>query len=728
MLRLLCSCYSHCFPYSLIPFLKSTKRNDHQKRSVPSLESPGDIAKGGFKNEESGELHPASIVLVQQQSPPTPQLDSHNNNNLAKASSDAAINKSGKKGSKFASSRNSRYSNRRISENGPASIQDYEPNLSDSGQICPNKVVDSLKFPGFLAKFNKDPKSKKMATRHASLSSVSSDKSQQQDAVLRELASSFSRNLRTCTPPAPPSNGFTNAQTPSVPSPPVIIRIDSVDDTPSSLDSGHIESRCAVAGLKQKETNATAQNVHTRKKSTPGESTNGMTDIKRHSIDANIYNHRRTSRVDTLTYNCDASPFDPHNATSLGIGEKRDSTVSVPTPTYGTIRIAFQYSNQKKLLILTVLESELDLTPTAVRTSADGSKEVNVQVRLALLSDKVVKFRTKFRPVNDAIFNETFVFSLLPEELAESVVRLRVYQWRLRSNVLLGEAFLKACLVDPQNGASSNHLLNLRAPIENAMSLFPQLLNRGSAAPNAASAVPANGTPASTASPARAVPSSFSTLPTGLNSLGCGSGCGTPISTPTTATAMSASRRSSTVDDCGRFATLPQSDGTPEMLVSLCYVVDQSQLVVVVEKATGFDCSSSTLANYLANIGSTLGSPLANGVNKAPDTFVRVAAVSQAGVELGKHKSETVKASINPVYNHTAVFHIARNDLEISNVLIQIFSYCGILRRKVMLGWICVGGENASSPDAQQHWQDMIQGMGTTVDKWHHLLPPSPRT
>ncbi|KAI1719656.1 c2 domain-containing protein [Ditylenchus destructor] len=718
MLHLLSSCYSHCFP--IIPFLKSTKR----KRSVPSLQSPGDIAKEDFKDEESGELHPASIVSVQQQTPPTPQLDSHNNNNLAKASSDAAINKSGKKGSKFASGRNGRHSNRRISENGPASILDYEPNSTNFDQICPNKVVDSLKFPGFLSKFNKDPKSKIMATRHASLSSVSSDKSQQQDAVLRELASSFSRNLRTSTPPTLPANGFTNVQIPSVPSPPVIIRIDSVDDTPSSLDSGPIENRCAVAGLKQKETNATAQSVHIRKKSTPGESTNAMTDIKRHSIDANIYNHRRSSRVDTLAHNCDSSPFDSHNATSFGIGEKRDSTANVPTPTYGTIRIAFQYSNQKKLLILTVLESELDLTPTAVRTAVDGSKEVNVQVRLALLSEKVVKFRTKFRPGNEAVFNETFVFSLLPEELAESVVRLRVYQWRLRSNVLIGETFLKACMVDPQNGASSNQLLNLRAPIENAMSLFPPL-NRGSAAGGNTGA---NGTPASTTSPARAVPSSFSTLPTGLNSLGCGSGGGTPISTPTTATAMSASRRSSTVDDCGRFATLPQSDGTPEMLVSLCYVVDQSQLVVVVEKATGFDCSSSTLANYLANIGSTLGSPLANGANKAPDTFVRVAAISQAGVEFAKHKSETVKASINPVYNDTAVFHIARNDLEISNVLIQIFSYCGILRRKVMLGWICVGSENASSPDAQQHWQDMIQGMGTTVDKWHYLLPPSPRT
>lgn len=52
--------------------------------------------------------------------------------------------------------------------------------------------------------------------------------------------------------------------------------------------------------------------------------------------------------------------------------------------------------------------------------------------------------------------------------------------------------------------------------------------------------------------------------------------------------------------------------------------------MVVVEKATGFDCSSSTLANYLANIGSTLGSPLANGVNKAPGNIFVEASIKNA--------------------------------------------------------------------------------------------------
>uniref|UniRef100_A0A915EQK1 C2 domain-containing protein n=1 Tax=Ditylenchus dipsaci TaxID=166011 RepID=A0A915EQK1_9BILA len=107
------------------------------------------------------------------------------------------------------------------------------------------------------------------------------------------------------------------------------------------------------------------------------------------------------------------------------------------------------------------------------------------------------------------------------------------------------------------------------------------------------------------------------------------------------------------------------------------------------------------------------------------DTFVRVSALSAAGEELGKHKSETVKSNLEPNYNDTAVFQISSADLESSNMLIQVFSYCGILRRKVLLGWICVGGENANSADAQQHWQEMIMGMGTTVSKWHNLMKPS---
>jgi len=250
------------------------------------------------------------------------------------------------------------------------------------------------------------------------------------------------------------------------------------------------------------------------------------------------------------------------------------------------------------------------------------------------------------------------------------------------------------------------------------MSLFPPLLTKNSCNTSSPSVTTNN---SSTNTPSmRAQQQAYN----------CGSGAGTPVSSPSMPTASSmasASRRSSTVGDDGRFCSLPQSDGTPEVLISLCYLEDQSKVVVGVEKATGFDASPSVISSYLNNnlSGTTIGSPMSG--NKAPDTFVRVSALSAAGAELGKHKSETVKANLEPVYNDTAVFHINRNDLETSNVLVQIFSYCGILRRKVLLGYVCVGGENANSLDAQQHWQDMIQGMGTTVDKWHNLMKPAQR-
>jgi len=155
------------------------------------------------------------------------------------------------------------------------------------------------------------------------------------------------------------------------------------------------------------------------------------------------------------------------------------------------------------------------------------------------------------------------------------------------------------------------------------------------------------------------------------------------------------------VDDCGRFCAQPESMGNPELLLSLCYLESQQKAVVVVEKATGFESNE-------------------NG--KALDTYVKVSAHSPSGVELGKNKSETVKTNCEPAFNLTSVFDITRSDLEGSSVLIQVFTYSGLLRRKQLVGCVCVGGENASSADAQQHWREMIQGMGITVDKWHNLL------
>jgi hypothetical protein len=343
---------------------------------------------------------------------------------------------------------------------------------------------------------------------------------------------------------------------------------------------------------------------------------------------------------------------------------------SVPSRPFGKIRVAAQYSFQKKLLIVTVVEVvELEDETGAL-----------YQIRLAALSaEKTVKQRTKFRSGPHILFNQTYAFGVPEEHLQETVVRLRLYKKRSTGRYsFLGEAYLKASTVE---SGSSTHLLRLRTPApESNLSLLPirkTQLTAMNGSPKGSVGSLAVGTP----------PMGFDYRQTNIN-----------------ATASASPRRGSMVDDSGRFCALPDANGTPELLISLCYLANQSKVIVGLEKASGFDTTTI------------------NG-NKLPDTFVKVTALSQYGDELGKHKSGTFKSSSDPSYQDTAVFQIQRHDLETSSVLIQVFGHCGILRRKVCLGWLCLG-ENASSPDAQQHWWDMVQGMGTTVDKWHHLLKP----
>jgi hypothetical protein len=57
------------------------------------------------------------------------------------------------------------------------------------------------------------------------------------------------------------------------------------------------------------------------------------------------------------------------------------------------------------------------------------------------------------------------------------------------------------------------------------------------------------------------------------------------------------------------------------------------------------------------------------------------------------------------------------------SLLIQVYTYLGVWRRKVLLGWISVG-QNSTSIDEQNHWHMMVQSMGTSVAKWHRLIQP----
>ncbi|CAI4222814.1 unnamed protein product [Auanema sp. JU1783] len=159
------------------------------------------------------------------------------------------------------------------------------------------------------------------------------------------------------------------------------------------------------------------------------------------------------------------------------------------------------------------------------------------------------------------------------------------------------------------------------------------------------------------------------------------------------------SRRNSMVDACGRFCSQPNNDA-PELLISLSYDAEHSCVTVGIER------------------GSQFGEKY-----KPPDTFIKIVASGEFGNEFSRQKTELVKGSSEPHYDHSSSIQLHRPDLETTTVRIEVWQQVGVLRRRVQMGWLAVG-LNSSTPDAQEHWEQMIQGQGISVSKWHPLQPP----
>ncbi|KAF7638391.1 hypothetical protein Mgra_00002073 [Meloidogyne graminicola] len=179
----------------------------------------------------------------------------------------------------------------------------------------------------------------------------------------------------------------------------------------------------------------------------------------------------------------------------------------------------------------------------------------------------------------------------------------------------------------------------------------------------------------------------------------------------------SGSRRGSTVDDRGAFCSLPQQGGNqPEVLVSLCYFDTQNRLVVCVEKAAAIGYRKKESGNDVVPV---------------QEISIRISAFFSEGIEIGKQKSEWTKVSPSgevQFCDAQASFQISRNELEECSVQIDIFnlnnnSWSSLLRRKQKIGTLILSDKRendcSSSVDAQTHWQEMIKGMGLTLDKWH---------
>uniref|UniRef100_A0A8R1DVY5 C2 domain-containing protein n=1 Tax=Caenorhabditis japonica TaxID=281687 RepID=A0A8R1DVY5_CAEJA len=159
------------------------------------------------------------------------------------------------------------------------------------------------------------------------------------------------------------------------------------------------------------------------------------------------------------------------------------------------------------------------------------------------------------------------------------------------------------------------------------------------------------------------------------------------------------SRRSSMVDATGRFCSQPMR-GSPEILVGLCYDDKHEVVSVSIEKA------------------SSLGADVA-----PPDSFIRIIALDEFNGELMRHKTDTVKHNTQPVYSHHCTLKFSKDKVETSTVRVEVWTVTGMLKRKHQVGSISIGFAS-STPDANEHWQQMMQGAGITVAKWHAIQSP----
>ncbi|XP_037550742.1 synaptotagmin-16 [Nematolebias whitei] len=139
--------------------------------------------------------------------------------------------------------------------------------------------------------------------------------------------------------------------------------------------------------------------------------------------------------------------------------------------------------------------------------------------------------------------------------------------------------------------------------------------------------------------------------------------------------------------------------GVPELLVGLSYNATTGRMSVELIKGSHF-----------RNLATS----------RPPDTYGRLTLLNSMGQEVSRCKTSMRRGQPNPVYKETFVFQVALFQLSDVTLLLSIYNRRS-MKRKEMVGWVALG-QNSSGEEEQLHWQDMKEGRGQQVCRWHVLL------
>ncbi|CAF2627074.1 unnamed protein product [Rotaria sp. Silwood2] len=128
-----------------------------------------------------------------------------------------------------------------------------------------------------------------------------------------------------------------------------------------------------------------------------------------------------------------------------GVSSERDSLI-INDPnnslSSGTLEVRFKFDAKNSKMWVFVIKATLEMTDNT-------PKQTLVQVHLTVLPSKRIRFRTRVKPIDNAMFAEEFFCKVLPDTMQSQGIRFRLYTYeRFKREKLLAEATVMFAMIN----------------------------------------------------------------------------------------------------------------------------------------------------------------------------------------------------------------------------------------------------------------------------------------
>ncbi|VDN56118.1 unnamed protein product [Dracunculus medinensis] len=334
-----------------------------------------------------------------------------------------------------------------------------------------------------------------------------------------------------------------------------------------------------------------------------------------------------------------------------------DAVLSPIVERLGKLRVNVQYSIQKRILIITIVEG------IAFESIENDS---NTQIRMVLLPYKNFRYRTKFASGLNPKFNETFFFkNINQEDLSKTFVRFRIYKRRLTGrNQFIGETLLRNSLIDAKNGCLTHHTLLLHSKTD---------ANLARSCHVESDIVDHTSDPLAPKSPTNSIVHSALSTPSHKQKQ------------------VKKSYKTQSSNDNNN----ENNYNNPKLLLSFSY--SDGKMFILIDKGGNLNYKS-----------------------KYVDTFVKLYVKTAYDAQTMVQQSHTIKACCEPVFDAKFSFAVSKQDIDSLSISIRVCTTIGLLKRRINLGTLEFGS-NVVGEEERAHWQEFICSKKQTSFKWHRL-------